>query len=211
MSKSEKSRFGSKENLERISMKEKEILSIFKKTGAFLEGHFRLSSGLHSAEYLQCARVLEHPEYAEKLCKMLAEKFKSAKPDIVIAPALGGILVSYEVARTLKVKSLFTERVNGKMTLRRGFEISKNDKVLIVEDVITTGLSTKEVIETVRSFGSTIVGVGCLVDRSGGTADFDVPFKSLLSIDIPAFKPENCPLCKDKIPITKPGSRQSPS
>jgi orotate phosphoribosyltransferase len=189
-------------------MKEKEILEIFKKTGAFLNGHFRLSSGFHSAQYLQCARVLQHPEYAGSLCKILADKFTSAKPDIVIAPALGGILVSYEVARALKVKSLFTERVDGKMTLRRGFELNKNDKVLIVEDVITTGLSTKEVVEAVKAFGSTIVGVGCLVDRSGGKADFGAPLKSLLFLDIPAFKPENCPLCKDKIPITKPGSRQ---
>ena len=189
-------------------MTQKEILEIFKNTGAFLKGHFRLSSGLHSAEYLECARVLEHPEYAERLCKMLAEKFIPAKPDVVIAPALGGILVSYEVARALKLKSLFTERVNGKMTLRRGFEISKNDKVLIVEDVVTTGLSTQEVIETVRSFGSAIIGVGCLVDRSGGKIDFGAPFKSLLTLDIPTFKPENCLLCKDNTPLTKPGSRQ---
>ena len=207
-------------------MKEKEILEIFKKTGAFLEGHFKLSSGFHSAKYLQCARVLQYPEYTEKLCKILADKFTSAGPNVVIAPALGGILVSYEVARALSVKSLFTERVNGKpscasigqetskkqategkMTLRRGFELNKNDKVLVVEDVITTGLSTKEVIETVKTFGSTIIGVGCIIDRSGGKADFGIPFKSLLSLDIPAFKPENCALCKDKTPITKPGSR----
>jgi len=188
-------------------MKEKEILEIFKKTGAFLQGHFNLSSGLHSAQYLQCARVLQHPEYTEKLCSILAEKFISAKPDTVIAPALGGILVSYEVARALKIKSVFMERVNGKMTLRRGFEIKKTDKILVVEDVITTGLSTREVIEAVRSFGSSIVGVGCLVDRSGGKADFGAPFKTLVTLDIPAFKPENCPLCKDKAPLTKPGSR----
>ncbi|UCD54677.1 MAG: orotate phosphoribosyltransferase [Candidatus Omnitrophota bacterium] len=188
-------------------MTDKQILEIFGKTGAFLKGHFKLSSGLHSAQYLQCARVLQHPQHAEKLCKALAEKFKKTGPDIVIAPALGGILVSYEVARALGVKSLFMERVNGKMALRRGFEISKNDKVLIVEDVITTGLSTKEVIEAVKSFTSAIVGVGCLVDRSGGKVDFDMPFKSLFNLDMPTFKPENCPLCKDKIPLTKPGSR----
>ena len=188
-------------------MKEKESLEIFKKTGAFLQGHFNLSSGLHSAQYLQCARVLQHPEYAEKLCKMLAEKFKKAEPDIVIAPALGGILVSYEVARALGIKGIFMERVNGKMTLRRGFEIKKTDRILVVEDVITTGLSTREVMEAVRSFGSSIVGVGCLVDRSDGKADFGAPFNSLATLDIPTFKPENCPLCKDKVPLTKPGSR----
>jgi len=188
-------------------MTEKEILEIFEKTNALLKGHFKLSSGLHSAQYLQCARVLRYPEYAEKLCKLLAEKFISAKPDSVIAPALGGILVSYEVARALKIKSLFMERVNGKMTLRRGFKISKNDKILIVEDVITTGLSTREVIEAVNSFGSTIVGVGCLVDRSGGKVDFGARFENLIKLDIPTFKPENCPLCKDNTPLTKPGSR----
>lgn len=188
-------------------MTEKEILEIFEKTNALLKGHFKLSSGLHSARYLQCARVLQHPEYAEKLCKMLAEKFISAKPDSVIAPALGGILVSYEVARTLGIKGLFMERVSGKMSLRRGFEIKKTDKILVVEDVITTGLSTREVVEAVRSFGSSIVGVGCLVDRSGGKVDFGAPLESLVKIDIPTFEPNTCPLCKDKIPITKPGSR----
>lgn len=188
-------------------MKEKEIIEIFKKTGAFLQGHFKLSSELHSAQYLQCACVLQHPEYAEKLCSALAEKFMNEKIETVIAPALGGIIVSYEVARALKAKSLFAERVDGKMTLKRGFTLSGGEKVLVVEDVVTTGLSTGEVVEVVRSFGASVIGVGCLIDRSSKKLDFGAPFKSLVKMDIPTFEPQNCPLCKDKIPITKPGSR----
>ncbi|MGB2705389.1 MAG: orotate phosphoribosyltransferase [Candidatus Omnitrophota bacterium] len=189
-------------------MTEKEIVRIFKETGAILKGHFRLSSGLHSAQYLQCARVMEHPEYAENLCRALAERFKTENPDAVIAPAVGGILVSYEVARSLGAKSLFTERVDGKMALRRGFTLSNKDKVLVVEDVVTTGLSTKEVIEVVKSSGSKLVGVGCLVDRSSEKIDFGTRFEALVKVDIPTSKPADCPLCKDKLPLTKPGSRK---
>jgi len=195
-------------------MTQDQILDIFKKTGAILEGHFKLSSGLHSAQYLQCAKVLQYPEYAEKLCKELAKKLRHCEGAIapeaisaVVAPALGGIVVSHEVARALGVKSLFTERVEGKMTLRRGFELKKGDKVLVVEDVVTTGLSTKEVIETVTSLGSTVVGVGCIIDRSKEEIDFGAPFKSLIKIDIPTYSPESCPLCAKNISITKPGSR----
>lgn len=188
-------------------MTEKEIVRIFKETGAILRGHFKLSSGLHSAEYLQCARVLEHPEYAEKLCEALAERFRSEKPDAVIAPAVGGILVSYETARSLGARSLFAERVDGKMTLRRGFALNERDRVLVVEDVVTTGLSTKEVIEIVKSSGSKLVGVGCLVDRSSEKINFGTRFEALIKVDIPTFEPTDCSLCKNKIPLTKPGSR----
>jgi orotate phosphoribosyltransferase len=188
-------------------MKAEEILTIFKDADAFLEGHFKLSSGLHSSKYLQCALVLQHPKYAQALCGALARKFESEKPNIVIAPALGGILVSYEVARALHAKSLFTERIDNVMVLRRGFTLGKKDKVLIVEDIVTTGLSTKEVINVVKSFGSRIIGVGCLIDRSGEALDLGARFESLMKIDIPTYKPDSCPLCKSKIPITKPGSR----
>jgi len=194
-------------------MTEKEILNIFEKTNALLKGHFKLSSGLHSGQYFQCAKVLAYPEYAEKLCKTLADKISpqstvhSPRIDAVVAPALGGMIVSYEIARALGTKSLFTERVEGKMVLRRGFELHKDDKVLVVEDVITTGLSTKEVIEVVKSFGSEVIGIGCIVDRSGGKADFGIPFKSLIKMDTPTFQPEHCPLCEEKKPLTKPGSR----
>jgi len=189
-------------------MTQKEILDIFKKTNAILEGHFKLSSGLHSRQYLQCAKVLQHPEYAGKLCSALADKFKTEKPDTVVAPALGGIIVSYETARALGAESLFTERVEGKMVFRRGFELGKKNRVLIVEDVITTGLSTSEVVEAVKSFGSRIVGVGCLVDRLQEARNFGARFESLIKIDIPTFKKEACPLCKENTPVIKPGSRK---
>lgn len=189
-------------------MKENEVLKIFEKAGALLKGHFLLSSGLHSAQYLQCALVLQHPEYTEKLCAALAAKFKSDMINKVVAPALGGILVSYEVARSLKAKSLFTERVDGKMTLRRGFELNKSDRVLVVEDVVTTGLSTREVADVVNAFGATVAGIGAIVDRSNGKAGFRARFESLIKIDIPSFKKDACPLCKRNIPLVKPGSRK---
>ncbi|MBU1912158.1 MAG: orotate phosphoribosyltransferase [Candidatus Omnitrophica bacterium] len=188
-------------------MKEQEILKLFRQTEALLSGHFRLSSGLHSRNYFQCALLLQNPDIAEKMCKQLAGYFKDDKPTCVVAPALGGVIVSYETARALGVKSLFTERVEGKMVLRRGFEIKKEDRVLVVEDVITTGLSTGEVLEAVKSTGAKIIGVGCIVDRSGKELDFGVKLKSLVKLDFPTYKPEECPLCKKGIEIRKPGSR----
>jgi len=188
-------------------MTQKQLLDIFKETGSILDGHFVLSSGFHSPQYLQCARVLSYPKHASSLCNLLAEKFKDRKPDIVIAPALGGIIVSHEVARALGAESLFTERVEGKMVLRRGFRLKEKDRVLVVEDVVTTGLSTNEVIEVVRYAGAKLAGVGCLIDRSKGNVNFAPRFESLIKIDIPLFNSENCPLCKNKVPITKPGSR----
>jgi len=188
-------------------MKEQEILKLFRQTGALLSGHFRLSSGLHSGNYFQCALLLQNPDIAEKMCSQLAGYFKDDKPTCVVAPALGGVIVSYETARALGVKSLFTERVEGKMALRRGFEIKKEDRVLVVEDVITTGLSTGEVLEAVKSRGAKIIGVGCIVDRSGKELDFGVKLKSLVRLDFPTYKPEECPLCKKGIEIRKPGSR----
>ena len=182
-------------------------VEILSKTGALLSGHFRLSSGLHSGNYFQCALLLQNPDIAEKMCKQLASYFKDDKPTCVVAPALGGVIVSYETARALGVKSLFTERVEGKMTLRRGFEIKKEDKVLVVEDVITTGLSTGEVLEAVKLTGAKIIGVGCIVDRSGKELDFGVKLKSLIKLNFPTYKPEECPLCKKGVEITKPGSR----
>ena len=189
-------------------MTEKQVLDIIESKDAILDGHFNLSSGLHSPQYLQCARVLMHPRAAEKLGKELAKRFADTEIDTVIAPALGGILVSHEVAKELNVKSFFTERVEGKMTLRRGFHLDPGEKVLVVEDVITTGLSTREVIKTVEAAGAEVIGVGCLIDRSKGSASFDAQFESLASIDIPTYKPETCPLCAKKIPLTKPGSRK---
>ena len=188
-------------------MKEKEILEIFEKTHALLKGHFKLSSGLHSGEYLQCARVLQYPAHAERLCGELASHFKEDKPTCVVAPALGGLVVSYETARALAVRSIFTERKDTKMVLRRGFEIKSDDRVLVVEDVITTGLSTKEVLDVMKSRGAVIIGVGSIVDRSGKRIDFGVKSISLIQLDLPVFSQEECPLCKKGIEITKPGSR----
>ena len=189
-------------------MKEAEILNLFEKTGALLTGHFRLSSGLHSGNYFQCALVLQYPAYAEKLCVQLASYFKDDRPTVVVAPALGGVVVSYETARALGVKSLFTERVEGRMTLRRGFDLKERDRVLVVEDVITTGLSTGEVLETVRSSGAKVIGVGCVVDRSGKDIDFGVKSRSLVKLDFPTYNEKECPLCKKGVEIIKPGSRR---
>ncbi|SHE52358.1 orotate phosphoribosyltransferase [Desulfofundulus australicus DSM 11792] len=187
-----------------------EILSIFKKTGAMLTGHFVLTSGRHSDRYFQCARVLEYPRYCELLCRELVRKWgdgELAGVETVIGPALGGILVSYEVARVLGARSLFTERENGIMTLRRGFTLSPGERVLVVEDVITTGGSVREVIAVAREAGAQVAGVAVLVDRSNGNANLDVPLRALLTIPVVTYSPEECPLCREGIPAVKPGSR----
>ena len=192
------------------NMTEKEVLKIFKTEKALLSGHFLLSSGLHSPNYMQCALLLQKPWIAEKLCKALAKKLKALKADVVIGPALGGVVVSYELGRALKVKSIFAERIDGVFNLRRGFSLQKNEKALVVEDVVTTGKSTNEVIEVVKQSGAKVVGVASIIDRSDGTAPFKIPFYNLLKINIKTYKPEECPLCKEgKIPLTKPGSRGS--
>ncbi len=188
-------------------MNEKEILKIFETTQGLLKGHFKLSSGLHSSDYLQCACVLQYPEYAERLCKELVTPFKDDNVTCVVGPALGGVVVSYESAKALGVRSIFTERKDRNMVLRRGFEIKPDDRVLVVEDVITTGLSTKEVLDVVRSKCATIVGVASIVDRSGKNIDFGVKSSSLLKLDLPVFPQDKCPLCKKGVEIQKPGSR----
>jgi orotate phosphoribosyltransferase len=188
-------------------MKSEEVLDIYKKTGALLTGHFLLSSGLHSEQYLQSALVLQMPEIATKLCAALAEHFKGQNIQAVIAPALGGVFVSHETARALGVRALFAERVNGELTLRRGFTIKPGERVLVVEDVITTGKSTKETIEVVRQAGGVAVAAASLVDRSGGKAELGVPYKSLVTLNVPTYAPESCPLCKAGSMPIKPGSR----
>ncbi len=192
---------------------EDRIKEIFLKADAFLTGHFLLSSGLHSPYYLQCAKVLQYPEYSEILCKELAERIGDlgVDYDLVIAPAIGGIIVSYETARHLGVRGIFAERVNGELTLRRGFEIKPGERAVVVEDVVTTGKSTRETIEVVKSHGGEVVAVGSLVDRSGGSVDFGVPFKTLWRLEVPVYRPEECPLCKEgSEPLVKPGSRNIP-
>jgi orotate phosphoribosyltransferase len=191
-------------------MSSSKIKNIFKKNKALLEGHFILSSGLHSDTYFQSALILQHPKIAQKLAKLLAKEILSKVPDIevVVSPALGGIVIGQEVARQLKCRAVFCERVEGKLTLRRGFDIAKGEKVLVVEDVITTGLSTNEVIEAVKKFEGNVVAVASLVDRSGGKVDFGVPRFSLLSLEVKSYKPEECPLCKKGLEAVKPGSRK---
>jgi orotate phosphoribosyltransferase len=191
-------------------MTESEIVKIFRDHSALLEGHFILSSGLHSDRYIQCALVLQDPRAAEQLCSELAKKLASLGATVVAAPALGGILVAHEVARALGIRALFTERQEGVMTLRRGFSLSSGEPALVVEDVMTTGLSTRETLECVERAGGKVVGVGALVDRSGGRTDpplRDLPKAALLTLKIQNYEPANCPLCKSRIPAVKPGSR----
>lgn len=185
------------------------VLEIFAQAQVLLEGHFLLTSGKHSNRYLQCARVFQYPDYAEELCKALAESFAGEKIDLCVGPALGGVVIAYETARSLGVRGLFTEREkDGTMALRRGFVIQPGQRVLVLEDVVTTGGSVKEVIELLRGMGAEIVGVGAIVDRSGGQADFGVPFKSTIQLDVESYDPADCPLCQQGIPAEKPGSRK---
>ncbi len=182
-------------------------LKIFQDAGALLQGHFLLSSGLHSSRYLQCARALEDPQISEKLCRALGENFMNDTIDAVIGPAMGGIILAYELARALGARALFAERECGKMCLRRGFSLSPQNRVLVAEDVITTGGSVKEVIELVKTKGAQVVAVASLADRSREKIEFGVRCVSLLKLDIKNFPPENCPLCKQGIELVKPGSR----
>ncbi len=188
-------------------MTETEILDLFRKHSALLEGHFILSSGLHSDRYIQCALVLQHPRVAEQLCSELAGKLRNLCPVAVAAPALGGVIVSHEVARALGARALFTERQEGAMTLRRGFSLAPGEPTLVVEDVITTGLSTRETIRAVEQAGGKVVGVGSLIDRSGGKADLGLPKAALVTLNVQNYNPSECPLCKAGIPAVKPGSR----
>jgi len=183
------------------------LQSLLQLTGALLDGHFQLTSGLHSPRYLQCARLLQYPEQAEWVGKTIAAHFTDDEVSAVVAPAIGGIIVAHEVARALHVRALFTERVSGSMSLRRGFEIASGEKILVVEDVVTTGGSTRETIEAVARAGGAVVGAGSLIDRSGGGADVGVPRFALLTLDVPTYEPSACPLCKQGTPAVKPGSR----
>ncbi|MEO0203070.1 MAG: orotate phosphoribosyltransferase [candidate division WOR-3 bacterium] len=188
-------------------MSSEEVLEIYEKLGAIKRGHFILSSKLHSDTYFQSALVLQYPNYAQLLCKEIANYFKNYKVDVVIGPAIGAIIVAYETARFLNCRAIFTERENGIMKLRRGFYINEGENVLIVEDVITTGLSTREVINVVKNYNGNIIGIGCLIDRSDNLS-FDVPFFYLLKVKVRTYEPDNCELCKRNIPIEKPGSRK---
>jgi len=190
------------------AMKREEILKLLEQVGAVRTGHFELSSGRHSATYIQCALVLEHPQHAEALGRALADLFRDLSVACVVSPALGGILVGYEVARALGVRSLFVERDrSGQMALRRGFEIKPGERVLVIEDVWTTGGSTRETIGVVEEEGGLVVAAGALIDRSGGRLELNVPSRALLELEVPSYEPDDCPLCHAGGLPTRPGSR----
>ena len=187
------------------------VEEILKESGVLLEGHFLLTSGRHSDKYMQCARIFRHTKYSEELCSALAEMFGSEQIDVVIGPAMGAVQMAYEVSRSLGCENFFTEREDGKMTLRRGFEVTPGMRCLLVEDVVTTGGSVKEVAELVKAAGGIVVGVGSIVDRSNGKVDFGVPFRAVYPVEVISWEAEECPLCKEgKLPVVKPGSRKLP-
>ena len=190
-----------------------ELLTLFRRSGALLEGHFRLSSGLHSSGYLQCALVLQHPNQADALGRAIADRTRDLGATVVLSPALGGVIIGQEVGRALNVRAIFAERQDGALMLRRGFMLADNDRVLVIEDVLTTGGSTRETIQVARAAGAQVVGAASIVDRSGPSgpsgraADLGVPFVSLLDISLPTYEPGACPLCAQGVAVAKPGSR----
>lgn len=187
---------------------EEKFLDYFKRTNALLEGHFILSSGLHSSKYLQCALALQSPKDAEKFGRAIAEKFVNESYDTVASPAIGGLIIGYEVARALNARFIWTERENNLMTVRRGFSVQKGEKILVVEDVITTGGSTRECIEALERRGAKVTGAASIVDRSNGKAETGVQRIALVSLEVPSYKPEECPMCERGDEVIKPGSRK---
>ena len=187
------------------TLTEKEVLQLLEETKAVLHGHFLLTSGLHSPVYVEKFNVLQHPTYTERLCKEIARRFENDKIDLVVGPVTGGLLLSHEVGKALGTRAIFTERENGKMVLKRGFEIAQGARVLVVEDVVTTGGSVREVMETVQEHGGVVAGVGLLVDRSGGRADFGVRTEALVHLTVETFTAQDCPLCREGKPFTKRG------
>lgn len=186
-------------------LEEKEVLKLLEETEAVLHGHFLLTSGLHSPMYVEKFNVLQHPKYTEKLCQELARRYENDNIELVIGPMTGGILLAHEVGKALGTRAIFTERENGKMALKRGFEIPEGTKVLVVEDIVTTGGSVVEVLDVVKEHGGIPVGIGLLVNRSGGKVDFGIRTESLLNLNVPTFKAEECPLCAEHKEFTKRG------
>ena len=183
-----------------------QVLDVFTQCGALLDGHFQLSSGLHSPGYLQCALVLQHPDHAAKLGAALATHGRVWTPQVVLSPALGGLIIGYEVARALGVRAVFAERRDGRLTLRRGFQLAPGERILVVEDVITTGKSTREAIDVARDHGGDVVGAAAVINRGGPDLDVNVHFETLTEVSWPTYAPSDCPLCADGLPITQPGS-----
>ena len=184
------------------------LVQLFRHSGALLDGHFRLTSGLHSSGYLQCALVLQDPGRASTLGTALADRVRPLGATVVLSPALGGIVIGHEVGRALGVRAIFAERQDGLLQLRRGFTLDASDRVLVVEDVVTTGGSTRETLDVARAAGATPVGAAAIVDRTGAEPDLGVPFVALLRMTLPTYQPEACPLCADGVSVAKPGSRQ---
>jgi orotate phosphoribosyltransferase len=183
------------------------VVDRFRHLGALLEGHFRLTSGLHSPGYLQCALVLQHPREAEAYGVALADRLRGLGARTVLSPALGGIVIGQEVGRALGVRAIFAERVDGALTLRRGFSLEPDEPVVVIEDVVTTGGSTRETIEVARAAGARVVGAGAIIDRGGGVQQLDVPFHALANLTLATYEPSSCPQCLAGQPVVKPGSR----
>jgi orotate phosphoribosyltransferase len=188
-------------------MTETQVLDLFRQAGALLEGHFKLSSGLHSDRYLQSALVLQHPDLAEQLGRALAARLEHLQPTVILSPALGGIVVGQEVGRAMRVRAIFAERQDGKLTLRRGFTLAPADRVIVVEDVITTGLSTRETIDAAEAAGAQVLGAASIIDRGSDASRLNVPLQSLVRMQVPAYAPDACPMCAAGQPVVKPGSR----
>jgi len=186
-----------------------DVLTLLNKTGALLQGHFRLSSGLHSPNYVQCAKLLEYPRHAKAIGEELASKVRSIRAQKVVAPAMGGVIIGYTVAEALDLPLIFTERKDGQMTLRRGFKINQGERVLIVEDVVTTGKSTREAAKVVADRGGLVFGFASILNRSGKANPFDAPYESLLALDLETHEAADCPLCKSGVALDAPGSRFS--
>jgi orotate phosphoribosyltransferase len=185
-----------------------EIIQIFKEKEVMLEGHFLLTSGRHSDKYMQCAKLFQYADISALICRQLAEQFSDKKIDLVVGPAIGGIIMAYEMSRQLGVKNIFAERENGVMTFRRGFEVPEGVSVLVVEDVVTTGGSVREVIALIKENGANVAGVGAVVDRSAGQVDFGCEFRAVLSMEVKSYDPAECPICGSGLPLVKPGSRK---
>jgi orotate phosphoribosyltransferase len=188
-------------------MDQHSVLQLFRDSGALLEGHFKLTSGLHSAKYLQSALVLQHPPLAERLGRALGDRLRDLQPTVVLSPALGGLIIGHEVARALGVRALFAERQDGALTLRRGFTLEPGDRVVVIEDVVTTGKSTRETMDVAEAAGGTVVGAGAIIDRSGGASRLGAPFRPLVEMTVATHDPATCPLCAAGQPVVKPGSR----
>jgi orotate phosphoribosyltransferase len=189
-------------------MTEEDLLALFRRSGALHEGHFRLSSGLHSSGYLQCALVLQHPREAEMLGAALADRVRADRVGAVLSPALGGIVIGHEVGRALGVRAIFVERQDSSLMLRRGFSLDRGERVVVVEDVVTPGGATRETVAVAKAAAAEVIAACTIVNRSSGRHGLDVPFHALLSMRLPTYQPESCPLCRQGLPLTKPGSRR---